>query len=48
MDHPRARVAFEERGRGLPGWVLRLYRLIIPLTIVNFRMALRRHRARNA
>lgn len=23
MDHPRARVAFEERGRFLPGWLLR-------------------------
>lgn len=46
MDHPRARVAFEERGRGIPGWVLRLYRLIIPLTILNFRAALRRYHAR--
>ena len=46
MDHPRARVALEERGRGLPGWMLRAYRLIIPLTILNFRHALRRHLAR--
>lgn len=46
MDHPRARVALEERGRGLPGWVLRAYRLIVPLTILNFRLALRRHHAR--
>jgi len=30
MDHPRARVAFEERGRGLPGALLRyLYRPLI-------------------
>ncbi|MGH8517177.1 MAG: molybdopterin-dependent oxidoreductase [Panacagrimonas sp.] len=46
MDHPRARVAMEERGRGLPGWVLRIYRLIIPLAIWNFRSAMRRYRAR--
>lgn len=30
MDHPRARVALEERGRVLPGWLLRyLYRPLI-------------------
>lgn len=30
MDHPRARVAYEERGRGLPGWVYRfLYRPLV-------------------
>jgi DMSO/TMAO reductase YedYZ molybdopterin-dependent catalytic subunit len=45
MDHPRARVAFEERGRVVPGWLLRVYRLIVPLTILNFRLAMRRHRA---
>jgi DMSO/TMAO reductase YedYZ molybdopterin-dependent catalytic subunit len=47
MDHPRARVAFEERGRGLPGWALRIYRVIIPLTILNFRSAMDRYRARH-
>lgn len=30
MDHPRARVAYEERGRILPGWLLRyIYRPLI-------------------
>jgi DMSO/TMAO reductase YedYZ molybdopterin-dependent catalytic subunit len=41
MDHPRARVAFEERGRVVPGWMLRyLYRPVIPRTIREFRRAL--------
>lgn len=41
MDHPRARVAFEERGRIVPGWILRyLYRPVIPRTIREFRRAL--------
>ncbi len=44
MDHPRARVAYEERGRGVPGWVLRyLYRATIPSTARQFRRALERH-----
>lgn len=31
MEHPRARVADEERGAGVPAWVLRpLYRALIP------------------
>ena len=47
MDHPRARVALEERGRWLPGWVLRAYRVLVPLTILNFRAAMKRHRARH-
>lgn len=34
MDHPRARVAFEERGRGLPGWLLRwVYRPLVAPTV---------------
>lgn len=38
MDHPRARVAYEERGVGMPAWLLRpLYRLLIPSTIRRFR-----------
>jgi hypothetical protein len=46
MDHPRARVAFEERGNGMPSWLLRpIYRLLIPSTIRRFRRALERHRA---
>jgi DMSO/TMAO reductase YedYZ molybdopterin-dependent catalytic subunit len=37
MDHPRARVEFEERGRGLPGWLLRLlYRPLIRGTVGRF------------
>lgn len=44
MDHPRARVAFEERGRGVPGWFLRyLYRPLVRPTIRQFRRALDRH-----
>lgn len=46
MDHPRARVAFEERGRFFPSWMLRyLYRLLIPFSVWNFARALARHRA---
>ncbi len=41
MDHPRARVAFEERGRVAPGWLYRLlYRPLIGPTIRRFRRAL--------
>ncbi len=41
MDHPRARVAFEERGRGAPGWLYRmLYRPLIGPTVRRFRRAL--------
>ena len=37
MDHPRARVALEERGRGVPGWLLRhLYRPLIRATAARF------------
>ncbi|MCA3237572.1 MAG: molybdopterin-dependent oxidoreductase [Limnohabitans sp.] len=40
MDHPRARVANEERGRVLPGWLLRyLYRPLIPGTVSRFAKA---------
>lgn len=40
MDHPRARVAHEERGRWLPGWALRcLYRMLVPFSIRNFKRA---------
>ena len=32
MGHPRARVALEERGRWVPGWLLRyLYRPLFPV-----------------
>jgi hypothetical protein len=44
MDHPRARVALEERGRGIPGRVLRyLYRPSVRPGIFLFRRALRQH-----
>lgn len=36
-EHPRARVAEEERGRGLPGWVYRhLYRTIAPAAFAAY------------
>ena len=41
MDHPRARVALEERGRGAPGWLLRyLYRPMVPVTTTLFANAM--------
>lgn len=41
MDHPRARVAQEERGRGLPGWFLRhLYRPLVGPTARYFARAM--------
>jgi DMSO/TMAO reductase YedYZ molybdopterin-dependent catalytic subunit len=44
MDHPRARVALEERGRGVPSWLLRrTYPALIPPIRWLFRVALARH-----
>lgn len=44
MDHPRARVALEERGRGVPGALLRyLYRPLVAPTAAQFARALRRY-----
>lgn len=44
MDHPRARVAEEERGRWIPGPILRrLYRPLIPTTVKRFAAALAAH-----
>jgi len=44
MEHPRARVALEERGRGVPGLVLRyLYRPLVRPTIARFRRAMDDH-----
>lgn len=38
IDHPRARVAQEERGRIIPGWILRrVYRPAIEKTVQQFR-----------
>jgi len=49
MDHPRARVAHEERGRLLPGWLLRyLYRPLIPGTVSRFAQASARRMATSA
>ena len=45
LDHPRARVAFEERGRWFPGWFLRrLYRPLIPRTAERFRIGMLKYR----
>lgn len=42
MSHPRARVAYEERGQWFPGWLLRyLYRPLIRPTIERFERAAR-------
>jgi DMSO/TMAO reductase YedYZ molybdopterin-dependent catalytic subunit len=42
MDHPRARVALEERGRWLPGWLLRFaYRPLIRFTAARFSKAMK-------
>ncbi len=47
MDHPRARVALEERGRGVPVWLLRrTYPAVIPLIRWLFRVGLDRHSSR--
>lgn len=49
MDHPRARVSHEERGRWVPPIVLRyVYRLLIPSTVHAFRRALEQHRQRKS
>lgn len=47
MDHPRARVALEERVVGLPAWLVRpFYRLLVPSTIRRFRKTLAQHLGR--
>ena len=47
MDHPRARVEAEERGRGVPGWWLRwLYRPLVAPTARRFARALAAHSPR--
>jgi DMSO/TMAO reductase YedYZ molybdopterin-dependent catalytic subunit len=41
MDHPRGRVALEERARWFPAWLLRpFYRVLIPLARRKSRKAL--------
>ncbi len=45
MVHPRARVAYEERGRWVPGWLLRrLYRPLIRPTAARFERAMQQLR----
>lgn len=45
LDHPRARVNKEERGRWVPGWILRyLYRLLINGTVKDFESAMQEYR----
>jgi DMSO/TMAO reductase YedYZ molybdopterin-dependent catalytic subunit len=47
MDHLRARVALEERGRGVPGWLLRMvYRPLIPGTVARFARAMAEYEQR--
>lgn len=44
MDHPRARVELEERGRWFPGWLLRyVYRPLIRPTIWQFQQSLKKY-----
>ena len=41
MEHPRARVAFEERGQVFPGWLLRyVYRPMINSTVKLFKQTM--------
>jgi DMSO/TMAO reductase YedYZ molybdopterin-dependent catalytic subunit len=43
LAHPRGRVAFEERGRFLPGWIYRyVYRAFVPSTLAWYARAARR------
>ncbi len=45
MVHPRARVALEERGQWVPGWLLRhLYRPLIGMTVARFEHGMRERR----
>lgn len=49
MDHPRGRVAFEERARFLPLWLIRpLYRALIPMTRWQSRKALEAYRKKQS
>lgn len=45
LDHPRARVTKEERGRWIPGWILRyLYRPLIGGAVKEFRQGMSNYR----
>ncbi len=49
MDHPRGRVAMEERGRWFPGWLLRhAYRPLIGRTAARFQRELDQHLRKEA
>jgi hypothetical protein len=44
IDHPRARVSYEERGRWIHGWLLgKVYRPLISGAVKKFRVAMQRH-----
>jgi len=46
LDHPRARINHEERGRWVPGWILRyVYRLMITGTAKDFKDAMKQYKA---
>jgi len=48
MDHPRGRVAFEERARFLPLWIIRpLYRLLMPFARHKMRTGLEAYLRKN-
>lgn len=48
MDHPRARVAEEERGRYFPGWLLRYaYKPLVRKTVALFQKASLEHQAKS-
>lgn len=47
MDHPRARVALEERARFLPAWLIRpFYRMVMPLARAKAARGLAKYMAR--
>lgn len=46
LDHPRARVSKEERGRWMPAWILRyVYRLGIEGTVKDFKKAMQQYKS---
>lgn len=45
LDHPRARVSHEERGRWIPGWILRhVYQFLITGTVKDFKKAMQQYK----
>lgn len=48
LEHPRAKVRYEERGSGAPGWLLRyLYRPLVGSTIKRFAKAIAKYNREN-